>query len=65
VDPRLNARREKFKNATQLFQSTSDERRGTENRLGTIEKTLQEALLLREKSRVALDSLILKKVRQV
>ncbi len=46
VDPRMNARREKFKNATQLFQSTTDERRGTEARLDNIEKTLQEAMLL-------------------
>lgn len=47
IDPRLNSRREKFKNATPLYQSEEDKPIEIEDRLGSIEKKLEQLLNLR------------------
>jgi hypothetical protein len=47
INPRLNARREKFKNALQLFQSDKDRPVSTEKRLASIEGKLDSLLDLR------------------
>ncbi|MGA8108530.1 MAG: hypothetical protein WB974_03795, partial [Acidobacteriaceae bacterium] len=46
IDPRLNARRERFKNATRLYQSDADKPTDADERLGLIEQKI-EALLKR------------------
>jgi hypothetical protein len=47
IDPRLNARREKFKNAVRLFQSTTDKPIEIDERLDSIEKKLEALIALR------------------
>ena len=44
IDPRLNARRERFKNAIPLYQSDEDKPREIDERLQTIENRLNELL---------------------
>jgi hypothetical protein len=44
IDPRLNARKEKFKNAVRLAQSDEDKTQDVEDRLQSIEEKLQEFL---------------------
>jgi hypothetical protein len=44
IDPRLNARKERFKNAVELFQSETDKPVEIEERLESIEKKLEQLL---------------------
>jgi hypothetical protein len=46
IDPRLNARKEKFKNALLLHQSDKDKPLDIDDRLGTIEEKLDALLKL-------------------
>jgi hypothetical protein len=47
IDPRLNARKEKFKNAVRLLQSDSDKSPEVEERLDAIDQKLEALLQLR------------------
>ena len=47
IDPRLNARREKFKNATRLSQSDADKHADADERLDLIEKKIDALLKIR------------------
>jgi hypothetical protein len=47
IDPRLNARREKFRNAVRLFQSETDKPIEMEERLESIEQKLEKLLVAR------------------
>jgi hypothetical protein len=47
IDPRLNARKEKFKNALLLQQSDKDKPLDTDDRLSAIEEKLDALLKLR------------------
>jgi len=47
IDPRLNSRREKFKNAVRLYQSDTDKPAEVEERLDSIEHKLQQLLAVR------------------
>lgn len=46
IDPRLNARREKFRNALPLFQSETDKPEDVEERLDSIDQKLELVLKL-------------------
>jgi hypothetical protein len=47
IDPRLNSRREKFKNAIRLYQSDTDRPLDVEDRLDSIEEKLERLLEVR------------------
>jgi len=47
IDPRLNSRREKFKNAVRLYQSDTESPVELEQRLESIENKLEQLLLVR------------------
>jgi len=47
IDPRLNSRREKFRNAVRLIQSDEDRPEDIEDRLGSIEEKLEKLLMRR------------------
>ncbi|MFZ0181093.1 MAG: hypothetical protein WAL84_14675, partial [Candidatus Dormiibacterota bacterium] len=49
IDPRLNSRREKFKNAVRLFQSNTDATPEVKDQLGSIADKLDQLLSLQKK----------------